>query len=1048
VAFLTARPGRRGSPLALRNWPVTWRLIALIAIPTVVAMAFAGLRVGAAASSAANFGRSAQLAALGQQVTSLAQAMEDERDLTANFIASGRPAAGAPALRRQYAVTDGWAQRVNAQMREVGAAFPARTQANAAAVIARIADLRNLRSYAVAGNAPPLAVITNYSLAVADLFTFDDAIAQQAGSAGLVGSVRTLGSLSRMKDQASQQRAILAAALVSGQFQPGALDALTAAQAQQAADLASFGASATLAQSQALDNTVAGRPIDLAQALEQRAIVLGGSGSPLGLGSRASQQWYGDMSYTIGRMRQAERQLSSTIVRQANALHQGAMRSLILTAAAAAAVLIIVLLATVVIARSMVRPLRQLKAGALEVAGARLPGEVRELSTAGGADQDVAVEPIGVHSTDEIGQVARAFDQVHQEAVRLAADEARLRGSVSAMFVSLSRRSGSLLERLLRLIDSLELGEQDPERLADLFRMDHLATRMRRNSENLLVLAGQEPARRWAEPVSLADVARASVSEIEQYDRVVLDMQPGLGVTGNAVADVVHLLAEIIENATTFSAKGTQIAVSGHSLRSGGVLISVIDSGMGMTEDQLAQVNWRLENPPAADVEVSRHMGLFAVAHLAERHGIRVRLKAAAGGGLIAHVWLPGALISHDSKPASWDQIRTGRASAVVQAVTRAARFPQDPAAAASMTAEFAAAPLAETTPAAPPWEALPATAPPAETPANPPPAEKPWTTSAERALRTTAPEAETPTAAPPEDAPPEDAPPEDAPPEDAPRATAPPAETPAITPPAEAPWTTIPAEREPRTTRPAAWMPATAPPAKAPWTPAEGVLRTTGPAAEMPTTAPRATAPPAHPPAATPPEETLGATPPDEAPGATPPDEESHPSPAARQPRAITPAEETPAAAPTEEAPAAAPPEETPHPVVPEPRQRPRETRLPIFESVESDWFRSRRRPPAHAGTAVGPHRAEPSWVSPGDEGWRAAETVLAPAVGGITASGLPRRTPKANLVPGSAGAREDRPARAADPADVVSSRLAGFQRGSRRARAAPSTQSSDEEQ
>jgi methyl-accepting chemotaxis protein len=269
------------------------------------------------------------------------------------------------------------------------------------------------------------------------------------------------------------------------------------------------------------------------------------------------------MSYTIGRMRQVERQLADAIARQASALHQGAMRSLLLTAAVAAAVLIIVLLATVIIARSLVRPLRQLKAGALEVAGVRLPGEVRELSTAGDAGQSVEVEPIGVHSTDEIGQVARAFDQVHQEAVRLAADEARLRGSVSAMFISLSRRSGSLLERLLRLIDSLELGEQDSERLADLFRMDHLATRMRRNSENLLVLAGQEPPRRWAEPVSLADVARASVSEIEQYDRVVLDLQPGLGVTGNAVADVVHLLAEIIENATTFSQKSTHVTTAG-----------------------------------------------------------------------------------------------------------------------------------------------------------------------------------------------------------------------------------------------------------------------------------------------------------------------------------------------------------------------------------------------------------------------------------------------------------------------------------------------------
>jgi methyl-accepting chemotaxis protein len=1012
------RQGRRGSPLALRNWPVTWRLIALIAIPTVVAMAFAGLRVTAAAGSAANFGRSAQLAALGQQVTGLAQAMEDERDLTANFIAADRPAADRPALQRQYAVTDAWAQRVGAQMRDVGGAFPAQTQTDAAAVMARIADLRNLRSYAAAGHAPALAVITNYSLALADLFTFDDAIAQQAGSAGLVGRVRTLGSLSRMKDQASQQRAILEAALASRQFQPGTLDALTAAQAQQAADLASFGTAATLAESQALGNTVAGRPVDLARALEQRAIVLGSGGRRLELGPRASQQWYSNMSYTIGRMRQAERQLSSAIVRQANALHQGAMRSLMLTAAVAAAVLIIVLLATVVIARSMVRPLRQLKAGALEVAGARLPEEVRELSTAGGADQGAEVEPIGVHSTDEIGQVARAFDQVHQEAVRLAADEARLRGSVSAMFVSLSRRSGSLLERLLRLIDSLELGEQDSERLADLFRMDHLATRMRRNSENLLVLAGQEPPRRWAEPVSLADVVRASVSEIEQYDRVVLDMQPGLAITGNAVADTVHLLAEIIENATSFSAKGTQVAVSGHSLRSGGVLISVIDSGMGMTEDQLAQVNWRLENPPVADVEVSRHMGLFAVAHLAERHGIRVRLKAATGGGLIARVWLPGALISHDGNPASWDHVRTRRASAMIQAVTRTARFPQDPsvAAAASLAgAPFAAAPLADMTLATPPWEALHTTEPLADKPAATPPEETPWTSAPpEEAPRAATPADEMPTT-----------------PADEMPATTRADEMPAITPADKMPAATPP-EEEPRTTALAAETPATAPedePDAGP--PVEEQPRTTAPAAETPAT-----------------------TPPDEEPHTTTPaDEQPHTTtPADEQPHTTTPADEqpgtTPADAPVAEMPADAPPEETARVVVPTPRQRPREARLPIFEAVESDWFRARRTAPAHAGATVDPHGAERSWISPGDEGWRAAETILAPAVGGITPSGLPRRTPKANLVPGSAGAREDRPARAADSADVVSKRLAGFQRGSRRARDAPGAQSPGEQE
>jgi signal transduction histidine kinase len=803
-----------------------WRLIALIAIPTMVAMAFAGLRVQASASSAAAFGHSAQLALLGQQITGLAQAMEDERDLTASFIAHGRPAASRASLRRQYQVTDAWARRVRVLARGVGAAFPAQPRADAAAVTARITDLPDLRSYAMGSNAPALTVITDYNLATADLFAFDDDIAQAAGSSALVARVRALGSLSRMKDQASQQRGIHETALVQEQFAPNTLSALDAAQAQQATDLASFETSATLGEAQALSDTVAGPAVDQAQAMEQRAIVLGGAGGPLRLGPAAGRRWYADMTYTVNRMRRAERQLADSIALQARALHSGAVRSLVLTAAAAVAVLIFVLLATAVIARSMVRPLRLLKAGALDVAGVRLPGEVREMSTAGGANKGVEVVPIGVHSTDEIGQVARAFDQVHREAVRLAADEARLRGSVGAMFVSLSRRSQSLLERLLKLIDSLELGEQDSERLAELFRMDHLATRMRRNSENLLVLAGQEPPRRWAEPVSLADVARASVSEIEHYDRVVLDVQAGIGVTGNAVADVVHLLAEVLENATAFSAKDTPVTVSGHALRSGGVLVNVIDSGMGMTEEQLAQVNWRLENPPPADVEVSRHMGLFAVAHLAARHGIRVRLRKAPGEGLIAHVWLPDALISHDSMPAPWDRIRSLRASAVLQAVTRKTR----------LSRARTAAPLADAPPAGDSLAAAPL---------------------------------------------------------------------------ADAPLVVVP---------------------------------------------------------------------------------EAEPAPAAR---------------------------------------------LPIFEAVESDWFRARRTPPQRAGAPAGRRHAGQSWISSADEGWRAAEAVLAPAVAGVTGAGLPRRPPRANLVPGSAGSRAAGPSRPAGSAQIMSSRLAGFQRGSRRARA-----------
>ena len=232
------------------------------------------------------------------------------------------------------------------------------------------------------------------------------------------------------------------------------------------------------------------------------------------------------------------------------------------------------------------------------------------------------------------------------------------------MFVNLSRRSQALIERLVRTIDSLEQNEEDPDRLSYLFAMDHLVTRMRRNSENLLLLAGHDSARKWSEPVSLADVARAATSEIEQYSRVGLSIQPGISVSGQAVSDVVRLLAEIIENATIFSPKDTQVRVSAQELTSGGVLIEVSDSGVGISAARLEEMNLRLINPPVIDVSVSRHMGLFAVARLAERHGVRVRLRAGSPQGLTALVWLPDSVTERGTRPyGGYPQPRTAPAS-------------------------------------------------------------------------------------------------------------------------------------------------------------------------------------------------------------------------------------------------------------------------------------------------------------------------------------------------------------------------------------------------
>jgi hypothetical protein len=266
---------------------------------------------------------------------------------------------------------------------------------------------------------------------------------------------------------------------------------------------------------------------------------------------------------------------------------------------------------------------------------------VRRMSQTDGEGVPLEVEPIDVDSSDEIGEVARAFDQVHKEAVRLAANEAALRGNVNAMFVNLSRRSQSLVERQIREITRLERSEQDSKRLANLFQVDHLATRMRRNSENLLVLAGHELSRRWNRPVALVDVLRAAASEIEQYERVTLNVQPGISIRREAVSDVVHLTAELVENATSFSAADTPVTIAAHLLSSGGVLIEITDQGVGMSAEEMPRANWRLENPPVMDVAVSRRMGLFVVSRLAARHGIRILLRRAPSGGLIALVWLP-----------------------------------------------------------------------------------------------------------------------------------------------------------------------------------------------------------------------------------------------------------------------------------------------------------------------------------------------------------------------------------------------------------------------
>ena len=658
--------GSQGSRRSLKNWRVRSRLILLITIPTLTAVILGGSYIVTSAENVLSYQRIEQLSNLSYAVTGLASHLENERDWTVQYIGQGSvgqaglslvkstAASAAPNLaivRGVQAQTGPWINQVRRDIAPIGSAYPAQVQSAAANISDLLGLITQLRTAATETQLPAIAVQTKYTGLIDQLLDIDDDIALGSGDTTLNNDVRSLNLVSLIAEQASEQRGLLAYAFAQdGLFNPQVLAAVTTAEDEQGANLAEYDRVATPQQVALYNNTVSGGLVDYASEYEQQAITYGETGTSLKYSQTTAGNWFGDMqSGTIEGIHAVEQSLVSATIDRATALHRNAIITLSAVGVAVLAVLALALILTTVVGRSMVRPLRRLRSGALEVAGVRLPETVRQMSESDGAGVQLDVEPIDVDSSDEIGEVARAFDQVHREALRLASNEAALRGNVNAMFVNLSRRSQSLVERQIRLIDDLEQGEQDADRLSSLFQMDHLATRMRRNSENLLVLAGHDATRRWNQPVSLVDVLRAAVSEIEQYERVTLNVQPGIAVRGLAVNDVVHLLAELAENATSFSSAETPVVVAGHLLSSGGVLLDITDQGVGMGAEEMAHANWRLDNPPVVDVAVSRRMGLFVVARLAARHGIRVRLRPATAGGLTALVWLPDEVVSNQS---------------------------------------------------------------------------------------------------------------------------------------------------------------------------------------------------------------------------------------------------------------------------------------------------------------------------------------------------------------------------------------------------------------
>ncbi|MBN6056320.1 nitrate- and nitrite sensing domain-containing protein, partial [Nonomuraea sp. RK-328] len=630
---------------------VRTRLVALILIPTVVGVLLAGVQLANSIATSAEYRRLTQIAELVQSIGAMSDELGKERTLTAWYIAEGRRSARRAQLNTQRDAVNTVRKRVLTAVSALDATHSPRTLEEAEEIRRWLTGLDGLRqSIAQSGSAPPRAALRTFSSMIEVMSKLQDELAGGTDDDVIGEDVVALGALQRAKEEVARQQGILTVALAERKIDYDDLSDFLGSWNRQQQELATFEEEGSADDLKAYRKNMRGLQIDRADAMRQRALAqlreyklirdLDITATP----RRELNLWYDSTSLQVNAMRKVEDGLMTRIVTETRDLSDSEQRSAIISGAMILVLLLLVLFFTTRVAGSLVRPLRRLRAEALQVATTRLPETVRVLRESGEGAALPEVPSIGVNTRDEIGEVARAFDEVHREAIRLAGDEAKLRANVNAMFVNLSRRSQTLVERQLQLIEGLEQGEEDENRLANLFRLDHLATRMRRNSENLLVLAGQEAARKWSEPVPLVDVARASLSEVENYERVQIQIPSGVQIAGPAVTDAVHLLAELIENAISFSPRESKVQVTS-APADGGVLVTINDLGIGMSAEELAEANWRLANPPVVDVAVSRRMGLFVVGRLALRHGVGVQLRMRETGGLSALVMLPNTLI-------------------------------------------------------------------------------------------------------------------------------------------------------------------------------------------------------------------------------------------------------------------------------------------------------------------------------------------------------------------------------------------------------------------
>ncbi|GIG95802.1 sensor histidine kinase [Plantactinospora mayteni] len=632
-----------------QNWPIRSKIVALVAVPILALSALwifaTTLTVGPASSLLA---AQTLLDEVGRPGETLVVELQQERRLSVRHLVdpAATTALADQRTRTDRAIAEFRRRTSDADLRDTtGALLDARIDQ----LLTSIDALRSGRTFIDRRTVDASGALGLYSGVIDAAFrTFsalntlpDDTLAREA---------RSLTELGRAREVMAQADALLAGAFSTGRFAPGEHAQYVQIVGTQRFLYSAATAELPDAERVAYQQLTEGDAYVRLRQMEDNLIGRGGGGT-LPVDAR---EWQSSYDSVQRQLRDFELSGAEALTERSRPVAAGILLRLGLAGLVGFLAVLLSAVIALRIGRSLVRRLTSLRAAALNMADERLPDVVGRLRRGEEVDVETEAPPLD-YGQDEIGQVGQAFSEVQRTAIASAIDEAALRRGLRDVFLNIARRSQTLLHRQLALLDRMERRVAQPDELEDLFRLDHMATRMRRHAEDLVVLAGAAPGRGWRNPVSMMDVIRGAISEVEDYARVDLVTVAPAATAGRAVGDVIHLLAELIENATSFSPPHTRVQVVGQVV-SNGYAIEIEDRGLGMAAEALDQANRRLADPPDFDPANSARLGLFVVALLGARHGVRVQLRSSPYGGVTAVALIPGDLVVPDTSSSAGDR--------------------------------------------------------------------------------------------------------------------------------------------------------------------------------------------------------------------------------------------------------------------------------------------------------------------------------------------------------------------------------------------------------